>query len=320
MSKGIIGATYSALTGERANKLRELCEGYGYELRIGERDAGDDFYKECDIIFGLPKPENVKNYTKLKWLQTYSAGVDAYCKEGVMPKGALLSNAKGGYGIGIAEHIFAMVLMLMKNSVGYLYQQNAEIWKSRGEVRGIYGSTITVVGVGDIGSEFAKRAKAFGAYVKGVKRTASPLPEYLDELHTLDNLDEAILNSDIVVFALPNTPSTTGILSKKRIDSLKKGAIVVNVGRGSATDEDALINALNSGALGGACLDVAATEPLPKNHPLWTAKNCLITPHVSGGVTFPVTIDNVVKVFTDNLAEYVKGNPLLTESNRKEGY
>lgn len=320
MAKGIIGATYNGLTEERIEKLRAICEGYGYELKTAHHTAGVEFYEDCDIIFGTPKPALVAELKNLKWLQTSSAGVDAYCKPGIMPEGALLSNAKGGYGIGIAEHMFMQLLMLMKNSVGYYHQQGAEVWKSRGEVKGIYGSVITVVGLGDIGGEFAKRIAAFGGIVRGVKRTATDKPEYVDELYTFEELDKALEGADVVALSLPNTPNTIGILSAERIQALKGGCIVINVGRGSAIDEDALVTALNSGHLGGAALDVAAVEPLPQDHPLWRAKNCLITPHVSGGITFPVTINNVIKVFTDNLACYVEGKELITNVNRKEGY
>lgn len=320
MSTKIIGITYNGINEERAANLKALCESYGFIPKFAPSNTGSEFYEDCEVIFGTPKPAWMASYKNLKWLQTSSAGVDAYCHPGILSEDVLLTNAKGGYGIGIAEHLMMQLLMLLKNSVAYHHQQLEQKWQSLGAVRGLYGSVVTVVGLGDIGGEFAKRAKAFGAVVRGVKRVATDKPEYVDELYATEDVDAALKGADVVALCLPNTPTTDNILNAQRIAALKQGAIVLNVGRGSAIDEQALVAVLNSGHLGGAGLDVTRVEPLPAGDPLWTAKNTIISPHVSGGVTFDLTIDRVIGVFTDNLKDYAEGKPFKRLVNRKEGY
>ncbi len=320
MSTKIIGITYNGINEDRATKLKALCESYGFTPKFAPSNTGSAFYEDCEIIFGTPKPAWMADYKNLKWLQTSSAGVDAYCRPGILSEDVLLTNAKGGYGIGIAEHLMMQLLMLMKNSVAYHHQQLEQKWQSLGAVRGLYGAVVTVVGLGDIGGEFAKRAKAFGAVVRGVKRVATDKPEYVDDLYTTEQLDIALKDADVVALCLPNTAATDNILNADRIAALKQGAFVLNVGRGSAIDEEALVGALNNGHLGGAGLDVTRVEPLPAGKSLWTAKNTIISPHVSGGITYDLTIDRVIEVFTDNLKDYAEGKPFKRLVNRKEGY
>ena len=133
--------------------------------------------------------------------------------------------------------------------------------------------------------------------------------------------DEPVLpETDVLVMSLPDVPSTRGILSRKRIELLPQGAYIVNVGRGSAIDEDALADALDSGKLGGAALDVFQTEPLPKDSRLWNTKGLLITPHFAGNLTLKRTIDRNVEMFCEDLINFSEGKPLNNFVDRNRGY
>ena len=178
-----------------------------------------------------------------------------------------------------------------------------------------------MLGTGDIGTNFARRAKALGAKtVRGVRRSKKPCDPAFDEVHTLDGLDAVLPQTEILVMALPNTPETVGILSRQRIALLPEGAYVANVGRGSAVDQEALMDALNSGHLAGAALDVMVPEPLPADHPLWSTKNLLLTPHISGNMSLGITQDLDVDLFCEDLENYAAGRPLARLVDEKQGY
>ncbi len=188
-------------------------------------------------------------------------------------------------------------------------------------MRSIMGSTITIVGTGDIGTEFARRAKVLGAAaVRGVRRTKKAADPAFDEIHTNDELDALLPDTDILALALPATGETKGFLSAARLALLPKTAYVVNVGRGSAIDQAALLAALNHDRLAGAALDVFEQEPIPAGDPAWTAKNLLITPHISGQMSLGYTRDRNVQLFCEDLERYGRGEKPLRLVDRRIGY
>ena len=188
-------------------------------------------------------------------------------------------------------------------------------------MRSIYGSRITVLGTGDIGTEFARRAKAMGAKdIRGVRRTKKAADPAFDGVFTHEELDSLLPDTDILVMALPSTADTVGILSRDRIALLPETAYVINVGRGTAIDQSALVEALNAGKLAGAALDVFEKEPIPAGDPVWDAKNLLITPHISGQMSLGYTRDKNVALFCEDLENYAAGRPLKRYVDRKIGY
>ncbi len=320
MGSKIIGICYFGVDEPRAQIIQTKAQALGYIARFGDKNVPVDWYQGCEVIFGMPKPSEIAGLSDLRWLQTGSAGIEGYLRPGILPEGVLLTNASGAYGIGIAEHMLTQLLMMFKQSEGYLLQQRESLWKSRGRVKMIYGSVITVVGLGDIGGEFAQRVHAMGAHVRGVKRTMSEKPTFVDELYTNDQLDAALDGADVIALCLPGTFATTGILSKDRIDCLKEGAVILNVGRGTAIDQDAMIAALQRGHLGGVGLDVTTPEPLPSDNPLWTLPGVVLSPHISGGTSSMITVDKVIGIFLANLEDYAAGRPFKRNINRVEGY
>ena len=282
---------------------------------ITPADAADK-----DIILGNVPVPVVQAAPQLKWLQTNSAGVEAYIRPGVLPGGAHLTNATGAYGLAISEYMVAVLLSMMKRLPTYRDAQHAHVWKSQGKVKSIYGSTVLVLGLGDIGGEFAKRIRAMGGYVIGVRRTDTRPSPVAEEVYTIDALDSLLPRADVVAMALPGTPETARLMNRERLACMKDGAYLVNVGRGAAVDTDALCDALKSGHLAGAAMDVTDPEPLPPDHPLWDVETALITPHVSGHYPLQETFERIGRITAENLGHFLAGEPLRNEVDFSTGY
>ncbi len=287
---------------------------------IPAKDVTEEQAHEADIIIGNVAPELIRGTSKLKWLQLNSAGTDGYTTEGVLPKETLLTNATGAYGLAISEHMIGSLLCIMKKLHLYGADQPKHVWNDYGNVASIYGSKTLVVGFGDIGSEFAVRMHALGSQVTGIRRNKTEKPDYLEALYQMDAFYECLRTADIVATCLPGTKETYHIFDKKAFAQMKEGAFFLNVGRGSAVDSYALADALNSGHLAGASVDVTEPEPLPSDHPLWDAKNLLITPHISGNYHLKETHERIVRIAADNLDRFMRGEKLRNVVDFATGY
>lgn len=277
---------------------------------------------EYEIVYGMPDRAVLKDMTALKWFCASFAGVDRYVEETLYShEGVLLSNSAGAYGVTIAEHILMVTLMLLRQMLPTMKAVAEQEWLPPLPVRSICGARITVLGTGDIGTSFARRAKALGAKsICGVRRTSKPADLAFDQITTLSELDRVLPDTDILVMALPSTGETVGVMSRERIALLPPQAVVINVGRGTAVDQEALAEALNQERIAGAALDVFVPEPLPKEHFLWKTKNLLITPHVAGNMSLGYTRDKDVDMFCEDLDNFAAGRTLLHLVNRKLGY
>lgn len=275
--------------------------------------------RQADVIFGWPTREQLSQAENLKWLHLGSAGAEGYtdrklyCRED-----AVLTNSSGVFGLPIAEHVFGMILNFNRSLDAYTRNKDLKRWE-RGSVRGdIYGSTVGILGFGDIGNEIAKRARAFGARVVAMKRTPGEKPEYVDALYGEEGVDAVLEQSDYVVLALPATAKTAGLVSEAKFRKMKRNALFVNIGRGALVDQEALVKALNEGWIAGAALDVTAPEPLPRNSPLWSMSNVIITPHVSGDS--PSNELRRKQIFLSNLELFIQGKALKNRVNFEQGY
>lgn len=275
---------------------------------------------QADVLIGAPPHSLLKYAARLEWLQLLSAGAEQYVIPGVLPEGVVLTNATGAYGKSMSEYMLCSILSLLMDFPYYRDNQQQHLWKSRGRSRHILGTTALVVGLGNIGSEFAVRYKALGGKVIGVKRTPGEKPDYLDELYTSDRLNELLPRADVVTLSLPATSATTHLFNKERISLMKPSAVLVNVGRGTAVDTGALTDALYAGKIYGAALDVTDPEPLPAEHPLWNAPNTIITPHISGGWNEPGNFERVFQIICTNLSRYFSGEPLINVVDPSTGY
>ncbi len=278
-------------------------------------------FEEPDIIYGF-SIETAKNSRNLKWLCVPSAGVDYLMHPGAFAnEECILTNSAGAYGVSIAEHIIAVTLIMMRRLTEFHAETLNKTWGSPKPQTSLKDCRITVLGTGDIGCSFAKRAKAFEPEnLIGICRSGVCGEPSFDRVLKTGELDSVLPETDLLVMSLPATAETENILSRERIEMLPEGAYVVNVGRGTAIDEDALADALDSGRLGGVALDVFRTEPLPEASRLWNTPNLLITPHVAGNLTLAHTMDRNVEMFCEDLLLFAKGLPMKHVVNRKLGY
>lgn len=272
--------------------------------------------QQADIILGNPPPALLAYAKKLKWLQLISAGADKYVQPGVLGKDTLLTTASGAYGEAQSEFMLGCLLSLYKKLPLYRDNQNQGLWRDEGNERMLGGETALIIGLGDIGSSFAKRLKAFGVTVIGLRKSSlKPCPD-ADEIHLADQLDFLLPRADIVCLTLPATEDTRHIMNEHNFKLMKPGAVLLNAGRGATVDTDALTKALEQNKIAGAALDVTEPEPLPSGHPLWAMRNVIITPHVSGRDFLPVTLEKTIAILLDNLLAYSCGKPLRNVLSR----
>ena len=262
---------------------------------------------KAQVIIGNVSPAQLAEAPNLEWIQLNSAGSDTFCKPGVLKEGTLLTNATGAYGLAISEHMLGMSLMMLKHLGEYYRHQLNHEWISEGKVGSIWNSTTLVIGLGDIGGEYAKRMKMLGSYTIGLRRTVGEKPDYLDEVYTTDHIDEVLPRADFVLLSLPNTPATYHIMDERRMRLMKQKAFLLNAGRGEAIDGEALNRVLRNGWLGGCATDVTEPEPLPADSPLWDAPRMYITPHISGKFNLQETFERIVRIAGGNLEKFLAG-------------
>lgn len=298
------------VTEEQKEDFRALVEGAGGSVAfIREHNVTDADVVGVSLIIGNVPAATLHAPEELEWLQTSSAGYDHYLVPGRLAEGTLLTNATGAYGQAVSEHMFASLLCLMKKLHLYRDNQRATKWEDEGSVRSLVGAKVLVLGTGDIGTAFARLVSAMGAQVTGVRRKVGECHEPFQCMVALDDIFDELGSADVVASVLPSSPQTQGLADARFFAAMKPGSFFVNDGRGDLVDSDALVEALASGHLGGAALDVTNPEPLPADHPLWQQDNALITPHVAGFWHLQATTDNVVAICRENLRRYLAGEP-----------
>ncbi|PUU88174.1 MAG: phosphoglycerate dehydrogenase-like oxidoreductase, partial [Halanaerobium sp.] len=294
-------------------KAEAEIRGIAPEIKFDVVESSSDYselIKKSEIVFGWPKTDLVKKSENLKWLHLPSAGVDRYAnKEIYQNQDIVLTNSSGVYGKPIAEHVFAMIMAHNRNLINYAYDKKEKKWQRKNEIKDFFNSTVGILGLGDIGSTIARRAKAWGAQVLALKRTAAELPDYVDQIYLNKDLNKLLKRSDYVILTLPATPETKGIIGRKEFKRMKNSAFVVNIGRGSLIKQEELVEALEKGWIAGAGLDVTEPEPLPETSKLWEMDNLILTPHTSG--FSPTNDQRRFEIFKDNLKNYLNQEELL---------
>ncbi len=255
---------------------------------------------------------------RLRWFQTIAAGIDRFPAEGNRP-GLVVTNVRGMAAVAIAEYVIGVMVMLVKGLHQSARDQAAGQWKWRftGELR---GKTVGIVGMGAIGRETARRARAFQMRVLATRRTltqAAADPD-CDELLPHTRLDRLLAESDYLVLCLPLTPETRQAIGAAELKQMKPTAFLINIARGEVVDQEALIAALKDGTIAGAALDVFDPEPLPADSPLWAMENVIVTPHVSGAVERYG--HRAAEIFIANLRRYLAGEPVDRQVNLQLGY
>lgn len=300
-------------------KLEEAGRGCEF-VYSSETEVTEGQVAAANAILGCPPPEMIKCSEKLELLQLNIAGADRYIKPGILAESTALTNSTGAYSKAVAEHGAAMLFMLQKKLHLYRDAQKRREWTDYGTVSSIDECTVLIVGLGDIGCHFARIIKALGGYVIGVKRRSSTRPECVDELYTMEKLDELLPRADVVFSVLPGTSATYHMYTAERFDRMKKSAIFINCGRGAAVENSVLYDAVKSGKIAAAGVDVSEVEPLPEDSPLWSLDNLMITPHISGYYHLPYTYERVVDIAADNLRRWTHGEELINNVDRSTGY
>lgn len=244
---------------------------------------------DAQIFVGASlRPEQFTSAKRLQWIHSTAAGVSQLMYPELRNSGVIVTNPSGIFSVPMAEHTIGMILALARNFPDTLRFQDAskwaqqDLWDRPQHLAEINGSLLLIVGHGSIGRELAKRAVAFGMRIWGVTRSGKGDATYAERILPASQLLEALSQADYVVIAAPDTPETKHLIGAEQIAAMRRGARLINVGRGSLLDEGALIDALRSGQLSGAAVDVASVEPLPADSPLWKTQNLFITPHTSG--------------------------------------
>lgn len=300
--------------GENIRALAPSIQPLIYE---GNEPFPDDVLDTVDIAFFSSDlwPDrsrgivlSIMKAPHLRWLHTFSAGVDSPFFLQLMERGVRLTNSSGATASPIAQTALLYMLALSRNVRAWIQHQDQREW-IRHDFDELDGSHLAVIGMGPIGYEIARLGVACNMTVEAIRRT--PAGDEPCQTFGFDQLDAVLGRADWVCVALPLTPDTKEIFNSDRFSAMKKGARFINVGRGELVDEAALIDALNSQHLSAAALDVFATEPLPDDSPLWSMPNVIVTPHSSGASTSAGLRSE--KIFVENMKRYLDNQPLKNE-------
>ena len=301
-------------------KFGEKCEF------VFEENEIRDSITTAEVVIGEPEESELRKAENLHWVQLTWAGADKYTKMKTFPTGVTLTNASGAFGKIISEYVIGNVIALYRGFPAYWKNKKERLWVQNKSSDTIYGKNILILGTGDIGRNIAHRMKAFETHVTGIKRTLAPedteqLKDF-DQVYDLTALEEQLPHADIVIGCLPGTPETKGLLDYRRLISMKKEAVLVNIGRGSLIPTEDLIRVLQADHLKGAVLDVFETEPLPSDSPLWEMNQVILTPHIAGpsfGGNTEVQ-EMIWNICMENLEQYLNGEKLKNIVRMTDGY
>ncbi|HTT33657.1 MAG TPA: D-2-hydroxyacid dehydrogenase [Methylomirabilota bacterium] len=298
------------------------------EMRVVHLPDYDKLLEELpdtDIFVGYSlRPKQLKDAKKLKWIHSTAAGVAQLMYSELRDSGILVTNPSGIFSVPMAEHTMGLLVALARNFPDSVRQQDRahwsqqDLWDKPQHLTELNGQVLLIVGYGSIGREVAKRAKGFDLRVWGVTRSGEGDGAHVERMFSVAQLKEVLPEADYVLICAPETAETKHLIGAAEIAKMKRGARLINVGRGSLLDEAAMIRALDSGTLGGAALDVAQTEPLPPDSPLWHAPNLLITPHTSA-VSDRLWIRQT-DLLLELLARWFDGRELFNRVNFARGY
>jgi len=280
----------------------------------------DALLVDSEIIFGFIPPKNIMSRApKLKWFQVTSAGVDRHHGTEIWKSKVIITGVSGIHATPIGEFILGLMLMFAKKTPLSFKMMQTREWQrySSGTLR---GKTVGVIGLGNIGEEVARLAKAFGMKVIATRRSikAAGKAKNVDLLLPNSRTKELLKQSDYVAVTLPLTPETHHCIGEAEFKAMKPTAYIMNIGRGPIIDPDALIKALETKQIAGAGLDVTEPEPLPKNSKLWKLDNVILSPHISGGMEDYML--QATELFCENLKRYISAKQLLNVIDKKKGY
>jgi len=324
---------HPAVDQERFEKIVAAAGGLEV-VNVGNPEAALEEIADADGFFGKMTPGLLAAAKQLRWVQSPTASLEHYLFPALIEHPCLLTNMRGLFSDVIADHVFGFILCFARNFHTYVRHQMARRWAPVGgeDTRADYAvgpgrvtaldrrhlhlsdQTLGVVGLGQIGSEIARRALAFGMRVLAVDPLQTEAPAGVAQLWRMDRLGELLGQSDFVVIAAPHTPETAKMFRRPQFQQMKPGAYLINIGRGVIVNLEDLVQSLRAGEIAGAGLDVFETEPLPVDHPLWEMENVILTPHIAG--YSPRIPERHLAVLLDNISRFSKGEELRNVVNK----
>lgn len=328
---------YPAIDAARMEAITRAAGSMAVVSAANEDEAAAAI-SDADAFFGKITPRLLASARRLRWIQAPTVSLEHYVFPELVAHSAVLTNMRGIFSDVIAEQVFGYILCFSRNLHHYLRRQATHRWEPLGGEAGrvdntlgpalvssidrahrqLAGATLGVIGLGGIGMEVARRARAFGMRVIAVEPRPVKHIEGIEACWPPGEVHRLLGESDYVVIAAPHTPETAHWFAAEQFQQMKPGAVLINVGRGAIVDLSALVAALQSGRLGGAALDVFEVEPLPPEHPLWDMQNVIITPHVAG--YGPQIAARHLDVVTTNIKRFVRDEPLLNVVNKAAWY
>ena len=262
------------------------------------------FIEQADILMTIRVSDDlIKKASKLKWVHAMTTGVDYIVKLPSLKKEVILTSTRGIHGPQVSEMAFLLMLALNRNFPEVVRNQDKGVWE-RWPGKLLWRKKVGILGVGVIGEEIARKAKAFGMEVFGIDIIKRKL-DCIDVFYGPEDIVKVAKDLDYLVIVAPNTPETEKIVDSKVLSAMKPTAFLLNLGRGELVDEEALIRVLKSGKIAGAGLDTYLQEPLPKGHPFWGMKNVIVSPHVAG--MSDIYVEQALTIFEENLRRFIKG-------------
>jgi phosphoglycerate dehydrogenase-like enzyme len=313
----VVAALYREALPPRLPEVEELAE-----VRLTKADGLAKALDGADVLyqwhsFSPALKENWAAASSLKWVHVTAAGVSQLMFDELVASDVVYTNSRGVLSTAIAEFALGFVLDMAKDSQGSFRLQQQQRWQHR-TTRKVQGQSALVVGTGSIGREIARLFRAVGMDVDGAGRTTRPGDADFGRIRSSRELAAVVHDYDYVVLAAPLTGDTTGLVGAEVLAAMKPSARLINVGRGQLVDTAALTEALTSGSIAGAALDVVHPEPLPEGHALWEMDNVIITPHMSGDTED--YLDDLGKLFVDNLKRYCNAEPLENVVDKALGF
>ena len=300
--------------------LREQFPEFEFLSYPRNAKVPDEVLARAEVLMNYGDKSQIAPAKNVRYIHTISAGIDGYIDEVDRCHGSALpvTNGAGVYSDAVGEHVIALLLAVVHGIVPSVRNMAEKQWPAIPMLGNVNGKTIAVLGTGDIGNNAARICAAMGARVLGFKLHAcEPFPPYSEIYTGDDGLDALLPQADAVLVCLPGSPFTKDMLDARRIGLMKAGSVLVNIGRGSIVNTEALMEALRSGHIAAAGLDVTDPEPLPPDHPLWDCPNVLLTPHISG---LGASKQKHAEWFAENLRAYLEGRPQPGAVNREMKY
>ena len=302
---------------EKMNAIKDL----GYELVYVDESEVSNLDRisniEALVCYNPFEKLDISKLKQLKWIQLSSIGIDQVPKSKVSDHNIVVTNNRSGYSIPMGEWIVMKILELLKNSKELYQKQSERKWKMDTSILELYNKTVCFVGTGSIASEAAKRLQGFDVNIIGINTTGRKT-KYFNDCYPMAELNQALVQSDVVVLSIPSTKETYHLINENTLKMFKKGACLINISRGNVINESALIDALKTGTLRGAALDVFEEEPLSPDSILWSLDNIIITPHNSW--ISEMRNERRYDIIYNNLKRYITGEKLMNIVDIEKGY